>query len=336
MTESLQAIVPLLAGHKVLVLGDVILDEYLIGTPERISREAPIPVLELTERRYIPGGAANPASNIMSLGSHAQQIGLVGEDSAAQRLRDELSRRGIDVTGLLPLPDRPTTLKTRILAQMGLRFPQQVARVDTVSRSPISAETEERLLEVVRHAWAGCQAILISDYQSGLLTPTFVARLGDEVHGAGLLRTVDAQGHLEKYHGFDVVKCNADDARAVTGRDLATDDDFAEAARFLARDLDLKGAMVITRGAAGATVAAAYGAVHHCPSPQVSDVYDTVGAGDTTIAVMTLALIAGASYRDAVMLANYASGIVVRHVGNYTPSPTELLKSLVEDVTGES
>jgi len=331
VTESLQTLVPLLAGHTVLVLGDVILDEYLIGTPERISREAPIPVLELTERRYIPGGAANPSSNIMSLGSSAKQIGLVGEDSAAQRLRDELGGRGIDVSGLVSLPDRPTTLKTRILAQMGLRFPQQIARVDTISRTPISAEVEERILETVRHAWSDCQALLISDYQSGLLTPTLVQRLGAEVQQAGLLRTVDAQGHLEKYRGFDVVKCNADDARAVLGRAIVTDEDFAEAARYLCNDLDLKGAMIITRGAAGATVAAAYGGVHHCPAPQVSDVYDTVGAGDTTIAVMTLALVGGASYRDAVMLANYASGIVVRHVGNYTPSPAELLKTLIDD-----
>jgi rfaE bifunctional protein kinase chain/domain len=332
MTEALQAIVPLLAGHTVLVLGDVILDEYLIGTPERISREAPIPVLELTERRYIPGGAANPASNILSLGSHARQIGLVGEDNAADRLRDELSGRGIDISGLLPLADRPTTLKTRILAKMGLRFPQQIARVDTVSRIPITIETEEKILDILRHSWGQCQALLISDYQSGLLTQTLVERLGVEAHQAGLLRVVDAQGHLEKYRGFDVVKCNADDARAVLRRDLATDHDFAEAARYLSRDLGLKGAMVITRGAAGATIATAYGGVHHCPSPQVSDVYDTVGAGDTTIAVMTLALISGASYRDAVMLANYASGIVVRHVGNYTPSQSELREALIQDV----
>lgn len=331
MTESLQTLVPLLAGHSVLVLGDVILDEYLIGTPERISREAPIPVLELVERRYIPGGAANPSSNIMALGSQAWQMGLVGEDNAGKQLRDELGGRGIDVSGLIALPDRPTTLKTRILAQMGLRFPQQIARVDTVSRTPISKDVEERILETVRQAWSHCQAILISDYQSGLLTPSLVERLGAEVQKAGLLRTVDAQGHLEKYRGFDVVKCNADDARAVLRRPLVTDEDFAAAARALCNDLELKVAMVITRGAAGATVAGAYGSVHHCPAPQVSDVYDTVGAGDTTIAVMTLALIAGASYRDAVMLANYASGIVVRHVGNYTPSREELLKSLIED-----
>jgi D-glycero-beta-D-manno-heptose-7-phosphate kinase len=331
MTEALQALVPLLAGHTVLVLGDVILDEYLIGTPERISREAPIPVLELTERRYIPGGAANPSSNIMSLGSQSRQIGLVGEDSAAQRLRDELGGRGIDVSGLVSLADRPTTLKTRILARMGLRFPQQIARVDTISRAPISAQVEERILETVRQSWGHCQALLISDYQSGLLTPTLVERLGAEVQQAGLLRAVDAQGHLEKYRGFDVVKCNADDARAVLRRSITTDEEFADAARYLCSDLELKVAMVITRGAAGATVAAAYGSVYHCPAPQVSDVYDTVGAGDTTIAVMTLALIAGASCRDAVMLANYASGIVVQHVGNYTPSPDELLKSLIED-----
>lgn len=331
MTDTLQTLVPRLGDHRVLVLGDVILDEYLIGTPERISREAPIPVLELAERRYIPGGAANPASNIVALGSHAQQIGLVGEDIAADRLREELSGRGIDVSGLLPLPDRPTTLKTRIMAKMGLRFPQQIARVDTVSRTPITPETEEQILAHLRQSWAGCDALLISDYQSGLLTPSLVRRLGDEAQQAGLLRTVDAQGRLEKYRGYDVVKCNADDARAVLRRDLVTHEEFEQAARELCHELALTGAMVITRGAAGATVATAVGEACLCPAPLVSDVYDTVGAGDTAIAVMTLALVAGASYREAVMLSNYASGIVVRHVGNYTPSQAELLAALNED-----
>lgn len=336
MTETLHRLVPRLAGHTILVLGDVILDEYLIGTPERISREAPIPVLELIERRYIPGGAANPASNIVSLGSRALQIGIVGEDVAAGHLREELIRRGIEVSGLLPLTDRPTTLKTRILAKMGLRFPQQIARVDTLSRSPIAPDTETLVLEKMAQSCQACEALLISDYQSGLLTPTLIRRIRETTAKTGLLLTVDAQGHLEKYRGFDVVKCNADDARTVLGRDLVSDEDFAQAAQVLCRDLNLKGAMIITRGAAGATLATASGEISHCPSPQVSDVYDTVGAGDTSIAVITLALAAGASYEEAVMLANYASGIVVRHVGNYTPSQAELQAALVEHLTSPS
>src|SRR5689334_2372628 len=134
MSNHLKALIPRLANHRVLVAGDVILDEYVTGTAGRMSREAPIPVLEFKERRYIPGGAANPASNIVALKSQAVQAGIVGDDSAAQHLRDELNQQGMDTSALVVCADRPTTLKTRILAQMGLRFPQQVARVDTLSR----------------------------------------------------------------------------------------------------------------------------------------------------------------------------------------------------------
>jgi bifunctional ADP-heptose synthase (sugar kinase/adenylyltransferase) len=141
---------------------------------------------------------------------------------------------------------------------------------------------------------------------------------------------VDAQGNLQKYRGFDVVKCNADDARAYLRRNISGDTAFGTAAQTLLKMLSLRGAMVITRGADGATIADIDGTITHCPAPAVSDVFDTVGAGDTAIAVMTLAHIAGASYADAVMLANYASGIVVRHVGNYTPSPVELMQALAE------
>jgi D-glycero-beta-D-manno-heptose-7-phosphate kinase len=313
----------------VLVLGDVILDEYVYGRATRMSREAPIPVLEFQQRRYIPGGAANPASNIVALGGTATQIGVIGDDEAGQHLTIALGQHGINTTGLLTCTDRPTTLKTRIMAQMGLRFPQQVARVDTLTRQPIDANTEAQVIERLDACISGrsVDTVLVSDYQAGLLTPSLVKAVENRLFGNAFL-AADAQGALEKYRRFDLVKCNADDASTYLRRDLNTDADFAAAARALQQQLGIMGAMVITRGADGATVAEANGPVAHCPAPLVSDVYDTVGAGDTAIAVMTLAIVAGAGYVDAVRLANVASGIVVRHVGNYTPSPAELLAAL--------
>lgn len=328
MTENLKSLVPHLANHRVLILGDVILDEYLTGRAQRLSREAAIPVLEFESRKYIPGGAANPAVNIVALGSEAIQVGIIGSDDAAGHLREQLESQGIDVTGLVIDTSRPSTLKTRILAQMGLRFPQQIARIDTISRQPIGQFIEAALVQRLQTHVTDVQAILISDYQNGLLNASLISLVKQLASGRVPI-IVDAQGALDKYHGVDVVKCNADDASQFLNTRLEGDKDFADAAQELANRLLVKSAIVITRGSEGATIATQE-EIAHVPAPDVSDVYDTVGAGDTWIAVMTLAIVAGASLPDAAMLANYASGIVVRHVGNYTPSPDELLQALAE------
>lgn len=311
-----------------LVLGDVILDEYIVGAATRMSREAPVPVLEYQTRQLIPGGAANPAANIAALGSLPVQVGIVGSDGEATALRQVLQALGIETTGLVIDPARPTTVKTRLLAHMGLRFPQQVARLDKLSREPISPDIERQVRALVGDCISTVSAVLVSDYQVGLLTPSLVETVRTLAGDAGVLLTADAQGHLEKYVGFGLVKCNADEARAHLHRDLHSDDDFAEAAVELYQSLALTRAMVITRGADGATAAMSGGEVAHCPSPIITDVYDTVGAGDTSIAVLTLALLAGATVADAAMLANYASGLVVRRVGNYQPRPAELLQAV--------
>lgn len=324
--NPLTKLVPQLANHHILVLGDVILDEYLIGKAQRLSREAPIPVLEFESRHYIPGGAANPAANVVSLGSQAIQAGVVGADDAADQLRQQLDERGIDTSALVIDRDKPTTLKTRILAQMGLRFPQQIARIDTISRKAVGHFVEAGLLQIIQRQIPNIKAILFSDYQNGLLTSSMV-QLVKQVGSGRVMLIVDTQGALEKYQGFDIVKCNADDASDYLQRILRTDEDFAEAAIELAEALNVKQAMVITRGGDGATVVEE-GEVSHCTAPHVSDVYDTVGAGDTWIAVLTLAVVAGATVHDAAMLANVASGVVVQHMGNYAPSPADLLQAL--------
>lgn len=329
MPENLQTLIPKLANRRILVLGDVILDEYITGRAERMSREAPVPVLEFTSRRYIPGGAANPASNIVALGSTAIQVGIIGDDETADHLKRELQQRGIDISALVTVADKPTTLKTRILAQMGLRFPQQVARIDTLSRTPIPESAEEAIISNVKNHIKRADAILVSDYHNGLLTQAVVEQVKIIAQNSGVALFVDAQGNLEKYRGYDVVKCNADDARQVLRREIVSSAQFDEAANELFSSLGLTKAMIITRGGDGATIA--NGGVEHIPAPHISDVFDTVGAGDTWIAILTLAHVAGASLTDAALLANIASGIVVRHVGNYTPSPDELVKALEVD-----
>ena len=316
-----------LAGKTVLVVGDVMLDEYITGKPTRMSREAPVPVLELESRRYIAGGSANPAANIVGFGSRALQVGVIGEDDAGARLIQILNDQGIDASGLVRRADRPTTVKTRILAQMGLRFPQQVTRIDTLTRREIDGETIAQILAFAESRLQELDAVLLSHYHGGMLTPALVAQIRALCRGAGILITADVQGKFDAFSGLDVIKCNADDAELFLNRELVSDDDFGRAARELASALAAGRAAIITRGNRGATVASAR-EVQHCPAPSVSDVYDTVGAGDTAIATATLAMASGCLVADAVTLANYASGIVVRHLGNYAPTPAELTRSL--------
>jgi D-beta-D-heptose 7-phosphate kinase/D-beta-D-heptose 1-phosphate adenosyltransferase len=210
---------------------------------------------------------------------------------------------------------------------MGLRFPQQVTRIDTLTRQAIDEETEARILAFATRRIDSLDAVLLSHYHGGLLTSTLVKKIRELCQRSGVLISADVQGKFGAFGGLDVIKCNADDAQRYLNRELTSDDDFSRAALELASALGIKQAAIITRGSRGATVACD-GAIRHCPAPSVSDVFDTVGAGDTAIATTTLALASGLSAADAVTLANYASGIVVRHLGNYAPTPEELIRSM--------
>ena len=316
-----------LADKIILVVGDLVLDEYITGRATRMSREAPVPVLEMESKRYIAGGAANPAANIVALGSRALQVGVIGNDDSGKHLLDVVSSRGIDCAGIVTCDDRPTTVKTRILAQMGLRFPQQVTRIDTVSRLAVQPGIEAQLIDFVREHIHRVDAVLLSHYHGGLLTASLVQEMRQTCTERNVLLTADVQGQFNQFAGVDVLKCNAADAQRLLSRKLQTDEDFGNAARKLRQELKVCRATIITRGSRGATLATE-DTVSHCPAPRVSDVFDTVGAGDTAIAVMTLALTAGVSAEDAVTLANHASGIVVRHLGNYAPTPGELAHSI--------
>jgi rfaE bifunctional protein kinase chain/domain len=326
MIEALLSVLPRLSQSRLVVAGDVILDEYLIGRATRMSREAPVPVLEFEERRLIAGGAGNPAANVAALGAGVRLVGVIGADAEATALRQVLQARGIEISALVVDGSRPTTVKTRIMAQMGLRFPQQVARLDRLSREPISTAIEQRVCAALLEAVQRANALLFSDYQSGMLTTQLVSRMRETLP-ASLLIAADAQGEFDKYVGIGVVKCNADEAQQYLRRPLKGNDQFAAAARELRERLHLSVGMVITRGGDGVTIADNSGSAHY-RAPAITDVYDTVGAGDTMIAVLTLALAAGANLTEAAMLANYASGLVVRRVGNYAPSLEELRGAL--------
>ena len=321
--ENLLQSLPKLAGQRVLVIGDVFLDEYITGRATRLSREAPIPVLEFAGRRYVPGGAANPSNNIVALGGMAYQVGVVGDDEAGQTLLAKLREVGIDTRAVVTDPSRPTTTKTRIVAQGSLRFPQQLARIDHLDRRPVAGEVEKAIVAHMEALVPRVNAVLISDYRTGVASEAVVGAALELARQHGKLATVDTQGNLHKFTGFDLVKCNQREAEAVLGRALANEDDFRNAQEQLLTELGVQ-AILITRGPEGMSLLGCYQPYAHLPAANVSEVFDVTGAGDTVIAVTTLALAAGLDLLSAAYLANYAAGLVVRKLGNATTTPAEL------------
>jgi len=316
-----------LADQHVLVVGDLFLDEYILGHATRLSREAPIPVLELMRRFYVPGGAANPAHNMRALGARTTTVGVIGQDKAGVQLLTELQRVGIDTSGVVVDSTRPTTTKTRIMAESSLRFPQQLARIDYLDRRPLDANVEAQLTSRIEDLLPSVDAVLVSDYQTGVAGQALVQALLGNARAQGKLCTVDAQGALHKYKDFDLLKGNRQEVESALNVHLETEDDFQRAGEQLTRDLGLQ-AMLITRGAEGLSLIERGGLHSHLPAANRTDVFDVTGAGDTVIAVATLALLAGANALAAAQLANYAAGLVVRKLGNAVVSAEELRRAV--------
>ena len=314
-----------MAGRRVLVFGDVALDEYLFGQADRLSREAPVPVLRYDRRRTVPGAAANAARNLAALGAAVTQVALVGRDEAAGELEGLLRAAGIR-SALVTDADRPTTVKTRIVAE-GLGAPQQVARLDRLSREPASAAVEAALAEALTTESEGAQALLLSDYRGGAITPALAAACRDLAEKRGQLLTVDAQGSLERFSGYGLVRIGGQDAARSLGRELESEAQVQAVLRELLDRL-AAGALVLGRGGQGTSAIDAAGRYGHLPPANVSEVFDVTGAGDTVIAVLTLALAAGATLWEAVALANAAAGAVVRRLGVHAPSAAEILAEL--------
>jgi rfaE bifunctional protein kinase chain/domain len=323
--ERARAILANMASKRVVVLGDVALDEYLVGRAERLSREAPVPVLSFSRRFLVPGGAANPARNVSSLGAKAHLVTLVGADEAAAELEALLNEAGIQAQ-LVVDPTRPTTLKTRIVAE-GLSAPQQVARIDRQSRDAAGLDAERALKAALEDGCQQADAVLVSHYRSGVVTAELAAAAGRTARQRGLFIAVDAQGDLERFQGYDLVRVGGQDAARSLGLPLRDDRDVEAAIREITRRLGAA-AVVLGRGSQGSSAALADGDVFHLQPTNASEVFDVTGAGDTVIAVLTLAMVSGADLGEAAALANAAAGHVVRRLGVAAPSAEEILAEL--------
>lgn len=310
------------AGKRIIALGDLMLDEFIFGRVRRISPEAPVPVVDVERQTLVLGGAGNVVSNLVALGADPVPLGIVGQDSDADRLRAAFGLLGVKTDGLIVDTKRPTTLKTRIIAHN-----QQVVRADRESRKHIDSEIEDRIVERFQVEAKSADALVVSDYSKGLLTTELLARVLDDARARNLTVCLDPKTrNLSHYQPVTVITPNNQEAAEAAGIFIEDEESLIEAGCRILGSIDCR-AVLITRGEEGMTLFTDDGRVTHIPTV-AREVYDVTGAGDTAIATLTLALAAGASLEEAAVLANHAAGVVVGKLGTATVSREELLATI--------
>ena len=327
--EDLSEYRRLVDGFKdkaIMVVGDLMVDEYVWGEVSRVSQEAPVPIVLIRERSFRLGGACNVANNIAALGATAVPVGLVGDDYRASLLRGMLSERGITVEGLIHDPKRATTTKTRVIARG-----QQIVRYDEESTEEARGDIKTRILGLVESGMPNVDAVIIEDYGKGVICPELTREILKIARDNGKIIAVDPKDeHFLLYNNVTVMTPNIHEVATFWGRTIKTFDELKAAGRKLLDDTHSE-AILVTRGEHGMLLLIRDGDPVSIDTV-AREVYDVTGAGDTVIAVLAVALCAGASMERAARLANYAAGCVVTEIGAATVSADELLASLVEEL----
>jgi D-beta-D-heptose 7-phosphate kinase/D-beta-D-heptose 1-phosphate adenosyltransferase len=307
---------------RVLVLGDVMLDRFVYGTVERISPEAPIPVITVERFADMPGGAANVARNVAALGARAILLGVVGEDSFADDLRTQLAWSPTIDARLINDSSRPTSVKSRYIADG-----QQVMRADLESRSPVGGVIEQRLLDEYSSAIREVQVIVLSDYAKGVLSDKVTRAAIDIARAAGKTIIVDPKAKdFSRYHGTTILTPNRVELQLACGHDCVADQQIADGARRILNER-IADVMIVTRGKDGMSVIDADSPPVHLPAA-ARQMFDVSGAGDTVVATLSLAVAAGANIIDAAAIANIAAGIVVGKRGTATVTTGEIMAAI--------
>jgi D-beta-D-heptose 7-phosphate kinase/D-beta-D-heptose 1-phosphate adenosyltransferase len=302
---------------RVVVVGDIMLDRYLVGETDRLSPEAPVPVVTVRERHAALGGAANVAANVAALGAACQLVGAVGDDVDGAAIRQELAVARLEDRHVVTVAGRPTTSKTRIIARA-----QQIVRIDDEVDSLLDGPDLARLIRVAREALADADALLLEDYNKGALAPPLIAAVMEVAKRRGIPIVVDPKfRQFFEYSGATVFKPNRRELESALGAavDLQNGNALPEVLARLRVDN-----LLVTLGAEGMVLVMKDGSSTHIPSI-AREIYDVSGAGDTVTAWMGAALAAGASVRESAQLANYAAGVEVGKAGVSTVSPEEVL-----------
>ena len=317
-----RALVPQLAGLPIVILGDLMLDHFIFGRVNRISPEAPVPVVEFEREEFRAGGAANVAQNVRELGGRVEIVGLIGRDDHGAQVKDALRNAGIGISGIVVDESRPTTRKMRVVTSRN----QQVARIDYESDREARGDVEAALLAALEAAAGTAKALVISDYLKGSITRPLVARAVSLARDRRIPVLVDPKiPHLDYYSGVTLVTPNNAEAETAAHARIRSHADAKRAARAIRDRLGCKG-VLITRGEAGMWLLDDHNEGHLAAAAR--EVADVTGAGDTVIATLALALAAGADIVEAATLANAAAGVTVSKFGPSSVTPAELINGV--------
>jgi rfaE bifunctional protein kinase chain/domain len=309
---------------SVALIGDLVLDRFILGTPKRISREAPVIILRHEGQRDVPGGAANALANMATLGLRVTALGALGDDEPGEALRAALAERGVDTDPLVVVPGYRTPTKVRLLGGGASSLKHQVARYDIEDELPSGGDWNRRLVDRMSTV-CDCAAVAISDYGYGCVEPGVVGALRETLgHNAWI--TLDSRYRIGEFVGVDGATPNLEELEAAVGRRLVGDDEVAAAADELRSTLGAR-FLLATRGNRGMTLATG-DATAHLPVHGSDEVADVTGAGDTVLAVLTAALASGATALEGARLANIAAGLVVMKLGTATVTAGELRSAI--------
>jgi len=334
--EKLKEIIKELKNYKILVIGDLALDEMIYGDTERISREAPVLILQHTHTNYILGGASNAAHNVSELnGGKVSVIGIIGDDYQGEDLKEAFKKANINCSSLIVDKNRKTITKTRISGACSQSVTQQIVRIDRQTNAPISKETEDKLLAEISKLLPKHDAVILSDYHIGTLTDKIIEKVVKLSKKYDKKVIVDAQKDLNRYKGVTSMTPNLPDTQKHVGLYLQNKADFLLAGSKLIEQTGAS-SILITCGSEGMVVVEKNGKYTHIPVFNKSKVFDVTGAGDTVTATYSLALAAGTEPVYAAIIGNIAAGIVIKQFGCATTTIEEILKNVPTKISLEN
>lgn len=328
--ERLAALVHAFAERRVLVVGDLLADQFVSSEISRVSREAPVLILRHEQTETVPGGAANCAANLASLGARVRLVGVVGDDAAGRELLRKLKEAGVESGGVVVLPGTQTTTKVRILAGHAHSPRQQVVRLDYEGEPLSDPVVVEELARNVRAEFADAEAVVVSDYNYGVAGRETLKTLREVAGSSDKPVLVDSRFRLLEFEGFTSATPNEDELEQVSGRRVTNVGELDAEGESLRARLRYK-ALLVTRGKYGVALFEEGAEPLHVEAVGSHDAVDVTGAGDTVIATYALALASGSSFADAARLANHAGGIVVLKRGTARVFPHELIASLLRE-----
>jgi D-beta-D-heptose 7-phosphate kinase/D-beta-D-heptose 1-phosphate adenosyltransferase len=315
---------------SVLVIGDIVMDHFIWGKVRRISPEAPVPVVEVNSESLMLGGAANVVNNIHSLGGKVLVCGVIGKDDMGKNIVHELRLKGIPSDGVIVEENRPTSVKTRVIAHS-----QQVVRFDREKKDKIHLDTMKLIIDYTKGKISSVDTVVISDYAKGIISEELVEEVINIAKRKGKPVAVDPKvSHFDYYKYATIVTPNNDEASQASGVDIESDSSLLRAGEVLLNKLG-SDAVLITRGEHGMSLFENNGSITHIPTV-AKEVYDVSGAGDTVIGTVALAMASNASFKEAAVISNFAAGIVVGKVGTATVAPKELKDAIEEGLRGRS